>query len=79
MERPSDAPPSAGAPRRPRRTLSKKGRIGLGLLLTLVGLFLLADTLPVAPGPLARVLPLLAAGILGLWIGGILMGIGSRS
>ena len=65
------------AGRRPR--LSKSQRIGLGLLLTLVGLFLLADVIPSAPGPLARVLPVAAAGMLVLWVGGILMGIGSRS
>lgn len=62
-----------------RRSLSKRQRIGLGLLLTLVGLFLLADVLPSAPGPLAHVLPVVAVGIVVLWIGGILMGIGSRS
>jgi hypothetical protein len=44
-----------------------------------VGLFLAADALPVAPGPLARVLPVVAAGLVALWAGGILMGIGSRS
>jgi hypothetical protein len=69
---------SAGNGRR-RPRLSKNQRIGLGLLLTLVGLFLLADVVPSAPGPLARVLPVAAAGILVLWVGGILMGIGSRS
>ena len=66
-------------PRRPRVRLSKGARIALGLLLTLAGLFLLAGTLPSAPGPLGRVLPIAAAGIVVLWVGGILMGIGSRS
>lgn len=65
--------------RRRRRPLSKNTKIGLGLLLTLVGLFLLADAIPSAPGALARLLPVVAAGIVVLWIGGILMGIGSRS
>ncbi|HTP55471.1 MAG TPA: hypothetical protein VML53_02240 [Thermoplasmata archaeon] len=68
------APPGA---RRPRR--SKRAKIGLGLLLTLVGLFLLADALPADPGPLGRLLPIVGAGVVALWIGGILMGVGSRS
>ena len=59
--------------------LSKKMKIGLGLVFTLVGLFLLADALPSAPGPLGRVLPVVAAGLVAFWVGGILMGIGSRS
>ncbi|HTP54140.1 MAG TPA: hypothetical protein VML94_04135 [Thermoplasmata archaeon] len=74
------SPPGAPAPSgRRRRPLSKKAKIGLGLLFTLVGLFLLADALPSAPGPLGRILPVAAAGLLALWLGGILMGIGSRS
>ncbi len=74
--------PSAGSPipvpsRAPR--LSKSAKIGLGLLLTVVGLALLSVLLPTAPGQLATLLPVAAVGILALWIGGILMGIGSRS
>jgi len=70
----------AGAPGgRPLPRISKAGRIGIGLLLTLVGLFLLAAILPVAPGPLYHVLPIAAAGIAAVWIGGIFMGVGSRS
>jgi hypothetical protein len=65
------------APRRPR--LSKSAKIGLGLLFTLVGLFLLLLLFPTAPGALDRTLPVAAAGIVVLWVGGILMGIGSRS
>jgi len=64
-------------PKRPR--LSKPARIGLGLLLTLLGLFLLVLLFPTAPGALTRTLPVAAAGIVALWVGGILMGIGSRS
>jgi hypothetical protein len=63
----------------PRPRLSKAGRIGIGLLLTLLGLFLLAAIFPVAPGPLDRALPIGAAGIAAVWIGGIFMGVGSRS
>jgi len=75
------APSREAAPpgRSRRRPLSKSARIGIGLLFTLVGLFLLADALPAQPGPLERILPVAAAGIAVLWIGGILMGIGSRS
>jgi hypothetical protein len=75
----SAAPPPGPAPRRRRRPLSKRAKVGLGLLLTLVGLFLAAVALPTAPGPLARVLPVVAVGLVALWVGGILMGIGSRS
>jgi hypothetical protein len=70
-----------GAPARRRRrpTLSKSAKIGLGLLLTLVGLFLLVVLFPTDPKSFATVLPVAAAGIVALWVGGILMGIGSRS
>jgi hypothetical protein len=69
----------SGPPARRRRSLSRTQKIGLGLLFTLLGLFLLSILLPTAPGKFATVLPVAAAGILVLWIGGILMGIGSRS
>jgi len=72
-------PAPASSRRRPRRPLTKKTKIGLGLLFTLVGLFLAADAFPTAPGTLAHVLPVAAAGLVALWVGGILMGIGSRS
>jgi len=69
------------APSRPRRRprLSKSARIGLGLLLTLVGLFLLVILFPTNPSSFGTVLPVAAAGIVAVWVGGILMGIGSRS
>jgi len=72
----TSVPPSS---RRPRRALSRTEKIGLGLLCTLVGLFLLSILLPTAPGKLGTDLPIAGAGILILWMGGILMGIGSRS
>ncbi|HXQ79084.1 MAG TPA: hypothetical protein VN819_02580 [Thermoplasmata archaeon] len=59
--------------------LSKSAKIGLGLLLTLVGLFLLVVLFPTDPGRFSTVLPVAAAGIAALWVGGILMGVGSRS
>ena len=72
------APPTPpGAPRRPR--LSKAAKIGLGLLFTLVGLFLLVLLFPTNPGSFSTILPVAAAGVAALWVGGILMGIGSRS
>jgi hypothetical protein len=72
---------SGEAPRRRRHgpALSKPAKIGLGLLLTLVGLFLLVLLFPTSPGSFATVLPVAAFGIVALWVGGILMGIGSRS
>ncbi len=70
----------AAAPRAPaRRGLTRIQKIGLGLLSTLVGLALLSSLLPSAPERLGYVLPAAAVGLLLLWIGGILMGIGSRS
>jgi len=73
----ASVPPVPAAERRPR--LSKQGYIGLGLLLTLVGLFLVAILFPTDPGVLGTVLPVAAVGLVALWVGGILMGIGSRS
>jgi hypothetical protein len=49
------------------------------LLLTLVGLFLISALLPTAPDKLAFGIGVGASGILAVWFGGILMGIGSRS
>jgi hypothetical protein len=66
-------------PRRRRAPLTKNQKIGTGLLLTFVGLFLLSILLPTAPGMFSTILPVAAAGMLLLWVGGILMGIGSRS
>ncbi len=70
---PTGPGPAPGA----RRTKYRK--IGLGLLLTIVGLFLLAALFPTAPERLGYVLPVAGVGILVLWVGGILMGVGSRS
>jgi hypothetical protein len=60
--------------RRAPRRLSKAGRIGVGLLLTFVGLVLLVPLLPTGSSALLAALPLAAAGILAVWIGGILLG-----
>jgi hypothetical protein len=45
----------------------------------LIGLFLLSALLPTHPNQFLRLLPVAAAGLAVLWVGGILMGIGSRS
>jgi hypothetical protein len=73
------ATPPPDRPRPRRRPLSKATKIGVGLLLTFVGLFLLSVLLPTAPGKFAYVLPVAGVGMLLLWMGGIWMGIGSRS
>jgi hypothetical protein len=67
------------AARTRRAPLSKSMRLGLGLLLTFVGLFLLSILLPTAPGTFGTILPVAAAGMVCLWFGGIFMGIGQRS
>ena len=72
------ARPGSAPGRRPSR-LSKTARIGLGLLLTLVGLFLLVVLFPTSPEAIAAALPAATAGILTLWVGGILLGQGSRT
>ncbi len=72
-------PAGSGTSRRGRPRLSKNAKIGLGLLLTFLGLFFLTLLFPTAPGPLDRALPVAAVGVVALWVGGILMGVGSRS
>jgi hypothetical protein len=74
-------PGPSSSPVRPtgRVLLTRAQKIGGGLLLTLVGVFLLSALFPTAPEKLAYALPVAAVGILALWVGGILMGIGSRS
>jgi hypothetical protein len=62
-----------------QRGLSKNQKIGIGLLLTFVGLGLVAILFPTSPTQLGVALPVAAVGLLALWVGGILMGIGSRS
>jgi hypothetical protein len=66
----------SASPRRrtSRRRLSKNARIGIGLLLTFLGLVFLVSLLPTSPSGLLTALPLAAAGILAIWLGGILLG-----
>jgi hypothetical protein len=49
----------------------------IGLLLSFVGLFLLTWLLPVGSAALDRAIPIVGAGVLALWVGGILLGLGS--
>lgn len=48
----------------------------VGLCLSFLGWFLLILLLPSSPLALARVLPVAAGGMVGVWLGGILMGYG---
>ncbi len=63
---------------RARRGPSRTVVLGVGLLLTLGGLFLLSDLLPSKPAALVHALPIAGGGILALWVGGILLGRGGR-
>lgn len=56
------------------RGLTRSQRVGIGLLLTFIGLLLLAILLPTDPTQFGRILPVAAAGIVLLWLGGVLMG-----
>jgi hypothetical protein len=71
---PSAAPPTpdAGSVRRPR--LSPTAVLSLGLLLTLLGLFVLGGSVPTAPGPLERAVAVTGVGAVALWVGGVLLG-----
>ena len=73
----ASTPPDPPPPRRSR--LSRSQKIGGGLLLSIAGIFLVSVLLPTAPEKLAYALPVAGAGIVLVWVGGIAMGIGSRS
>jgi hypothetical protein len=79
MTTPSPTIPSAAPSGLARGPGSRQRALGLGLLLTLVGLVLVAVLLPTAPGNLVEILPLAAVGLVLLWCGGILLGRGRRS
>jgi hypothetical protein len=73
-------PPAPDAPRPRRRPrLSKHAKIGLGLVFTVIGIACFGSVLPTEPNELSFALPVTALGFLTAWVGGILMGIGSRS
>lgn len=63
---------------RTRLRLSRRAKLGLGLLLTVVGLFVIGGTVPTAPGTLERALAVTGVAAVALWLGGILLGAGSR-
>ena len=63
---------------RSRSRLPATAWVGLGLLLSLVGLFLLGGTIPSAPGTLERAVAVTGAGAITLWLGGILLGRAGR-
>jgi hypothetical protein len=65
--------PSGSDDERRRR---RQTRVMVGLGLTLVGLALLISLVPSNPGFLSWGLLTVAAGILALWVGGILLGLG---
>ncbi len=75
----SAAPNVAAAPGPAPPRQSRQRALALGLLLTLGGLVLVAVLLPTAPGRLGTILPVAAAGLVLLWVGGILLGRGSRA
>jgi hypothetical protein len=70
------SPPAAtqAAPARRRRRLSRGGAVALGLLFTLVGLFVLGGTVPTAASTLERAVAITGAGAVALWVGGLLLG-----
>ena len=68
------SPAPAPAARGRRRKLSRGEMVGVGLLLTLVGLFVLGGSLPTDPGSLERAAAITGVGIVAVWVGGILLG-----
>ena len=72
MHGPPAAPDAVARQRRSQRLAV------FGLLLSILGAFLVEAILPVASGALLHNLPYAAAGLLSLWVGGILLG-SSRS
>jgi hypothetical protein len=65
--------------RREQNRLRRQLTIVIGVVFTFVGLFLIAALLPVGAPGLARAVPLAGAGVLAVWVGGILLGRGTRS
>lgn len=57
---------------------SPRAKLGIGLLLTLVGLFVLGGTLPTQPGSLERAVAVTGIGVVALWLGGMFLGLGGR-
>ncbi len=74
MATPGEATRSSAAETARQR---RQGTVLAGLLLSFLGLFLVTLLLPVGSGALDRAIPVVGAGLLCLWIGGILLGRGS--
>jgi hypothetical protein len=75
MSEPAGPAPADPAPSgRPRRRLTKTRAIGLGLVLTLVGLFVLGGSVPTDPATLERAVAITGVGAIALWLGGIFLG-----
>jgi len=77
MSAAASAPPVPAAPPGPRRR-SPRAKLGIGLLLTLVGLFVLGGTLPTQSGTLERAVAVTGLGVVALWLGGLFLGLGGR-
>jgi hypothetical protein len=70
---PAAAPAAERTPAEQRR----QAEVVLGLLLTIVGLFLASTLLPVGPAALAAALPKVGIALVTVWIGGVLLGGGA--
>ncbi len=67
-------PPAPPPARRARRRLTKTTAVGLGLILTLIGLFVLGGSVPTDPATLERAVAITGVGAIALWLGGIFLG-----
>lgn len=70
---PMAPPPPEEEARRRRR----QATVVVGLLVTLAGVALAAETLPVAPSALGRAILVVGGAVFLSWLGGVLMGLGS--
>lgn len=65
---------SPGGSEADRRRARRQGGVVAGLFLTFVGAFLVSLEFPVGPSALEHTVPEIGAGLVALWLGGILMG-----
>ena len=72
------APPGPSPRARGRFRLSRRAMLAMGVLLTLLGLFVIGGTVPTAAGTLERSLGITGIAAFALWVGGILLGAGGR-
>jgi len=64
-------------PEEDRRRIRRQRRVMGGVFLTLAGLLFSAGLLPTGTGALEHALPILVLALGSMWVGGILLGIGS--